>query len=70
LLKKYFDNGPDGMVGIKPEFREKFKIDEVRFSDIFAGPEPVFEVTKRGRAVSQAFSQTAKKKQQVSIRNL
>lgn len=62
VLKKYFDNGPDGMVRIKPEFREKFKVDEIRFLDIFDGPEPVFEITKRGKAVSQPFAHTAKKK--------
>jgi hypothetical protein len=62
VLKKYFDNAPDGMVRLKPEFREKFRIDEIKFLDIFAGPEPVFEVTKRAKATSQAFGMTAKKK--------
>ncbi len=65
MLKKYFDNGPNGLVCIKPEFRQKFRMDEIRFTDIFAGPEPVFDVTKRAKAISQASGQTAKNKQQV-----
>lgn len=47
FLKNMVELGSDGNLCILTSIANKYKVDEVRFTDIFAGPEPVFEVTKR-----------------------
>ena len=35
---------------LNQDIRQKYKLSDMKFEDIFAGPEPVFEVTKRGKS--------------------
>ncbi len=47
----------DGHLKLKPAVKAKYKINETTFTDVFAGPEPVFEVTKRVKGLSSKKSQ-------------
>jgi hypothetical protein len=45
----------DGNFCVKPSVIEKLKIEQLKFTDIFSGPEPVFEVSKRAKGVGQNY---------------
>ena len=62
FLKNLVELGKDGNFGVKESVLEKLKVEEIKFSDIFAGPEPVFEVTKRAKSAGQNVNFVAKKK--------
>merc|ERR1711997_648269 len=49
FLKNLVELLDDGNLRIKPNIAQKYKLGDLKFLDIFAGPEPVFEVTKRGK---------------------
>ena len=44
----------DGNHHVRSTFCDKYKLKEMPFTEIFAGPEPVFEVTKRMKAGKKA----------------
>ena len=50
FLKNLLDFEGNGEFGLIQDVRKKYKLDDMKFTDIFAGPEPVFEVTKRGKS--------------------
>jgi len=54
--------GKDGNFCLKKSVVSKLQVDEIKFTDIFAGPQPVFEVTKRAKSASQNVNFVAKKK--------
>jgi hypothetical protein len=62
FLKNVVELGKNGNFAVKPSVIAKLKIEELQFSDIFAGPEPVFEVTKRAKGTGQNVQVVAKKK--------
>ena len=62
FLKNMVELGKDGNFGVKESVLEKLKVEEIKFLDIFAGPEPVFEVTKRAKSAGQNVNFVAKKK--------
>ena len=63
ILKNIVTLASDGNFCVKPSVLAKLAIEELKFTDIFAGPEPVFEVTKRVKSsVSQNAQFAAKKK--------
>ena len=49
FLKNLVSLMDDGNLKLLPSIRKKNQIDDLKFTDIFAGPEPVFEVSKRGK---------------------
>jgi len=51
FLKNAVELAGDGNFVVKREARERHKIGQYRFEDIFAGPEPKFEETKRLKGV-------------------
>lgn len=56
--------GRDGNFSVKKEVIHKNKLEDYKFSDIFAGPEPKFEESKRlkGLGTHSALQHTAKRK--------
>ena len=50
FLKNILDLESNGTLVLNQDIRQKYKLAEMSFTDIFAGPEPVFEVTKRGKS--------------------
>ena len=50
FLKNILDLEGNGTLVLNQDIRKKYKLAEMSFTDIFAGPEPVFEVTKRGKS--------------------
>ena len=50
FLKNILDLEGNGTLVLNQDIRQKYKLAEMSFTDIFAGPEPVFEVTKRGKS--------------------
>ncbi len=63
FLKMIVELGRDGNFAVKRDVRERYRLGEMSFGDIFSGPEPVFEETKRVKGMSgHASMQTAKRK--------
>lgn len=48
-MKNLIDPEDHGVLKLEESVRTRYKLDELAFTDIFAGPEPVFEMTKRGK---------------------
>merc|ERR1712086_847324 len=49
FLKNLVSLEDDGNLKLSSSIRKKNQLDDLKFLDIFAGPEPVFEVSKRGK---------------------
>ena len=49
FLKNLVSLIDDGHLKVSPSIRKKNQLDDLKFHDIFAGPEPVFEVSKKGK---------------------
>merc|ERR1711870_112929 len=47
FLKNLAELQPDGNMKLIENIRRKYQLDDLKFEDIFAGPEPVFEVSQR-----------------------
>ena len=54
FLKNMIELSEDGNHHVRSTFCDKYKLKEMPFTEIFAGPEPVFEVTKRMKAGKKA----------------
>lgn len=61
FLKNVIEMGGDANFRLKRDVAERHKIKEVQFGDVFAGPMPVFEETKRVKGFP-GFHHTAKRK--------
>jgi len=61
FLKNITELGQNGNFAIKAKFASKYKVSEIKFSDLFAGPMPVFEITKRVKTNMPAFTAKNKK---------
>ena len=46
-MKNLAELQPDGNMKLIENIRRKYQLDDLKFEDIFAGPEPVFEVSQR-----------------------
>ncbi len=57
FLKNLVELDDSGNLILQKSIRDKYKIQDLTFTDIFAGPEPIFEVTKRGKTGPQRKSQ-------------
>ena len=64
FLKNIVELGKDGNFALKKDAVDRFKLNELAFADIFAGPEPIFEESKRMKGLGHSSMQqyTAKKK--------
>jgi len=49
FLKNLVELLPDGNLKLVENVRRKYQLEDLKFLDIFAGPEPIFEVSKRGK---------------------
>ena len=49
FLKNLTEVQSDGNMKLLENIRRKYQLEDMKFEDFFAGPEPVFEVSKRGK---------------------
>ena len=61
FLKNITELGKDGNFQIKKSVAEKYRVSQIQFTDLFAGPMPVFEITKRVKNAMPAFTAKNKK---------
>ena len=57
FLKNLVDWDHEGTLRLKPQVRNRYKINDMKYTDVFAGPEPVFEVSKRTKGIGGKKSQ-------------
>ena len=63
FLKNVIELGKDMNYRLKREIAERHRVSEIRFEDIFAGPPPQFEETRRLKGLSSSSSSPKDKKE-------
>ena len=61
FLKNIMELGKDGNFCVKPDIAEKHKVSSLTFTELFSGPMPVFEITKRVKSILPSFTSKNKK---------
>ena len=62
FLKNVVELADDGNFILKRAAKDKYRVEEIKFEDIFAGAEPKFEESKRLKGIGSALQNTAKSK--------